>query len=191
MANVQFILSELGFGINREPVVFEQQDLQPEDASMGTSLLGTPVFDRLTLEAGNYRKDGKAISFKGIEIDAVLFTVNRSKNIVRTQVQGRNGTVKEYISDGDYEVSIAGVLVGQYPRQYPEEDMERLLEICNAQVAIGVQSRFLQLFNITDLVITEREFTQRQGYANTQVFQIRALSDSAIELQLSDSNESS
>ena len=37
--------------------------------------------------------------------DAVV-AISRSKNIVSTQLVGMNGTVKEYINDGDYNLNI-------------------------------------------------------------------------------------
>jgi hypothetical protein len=47
------------------------------------------------------------ITVDGVQIDVI---VSMKKNIVMTPVQGKNGSFKEYISDGDFEVTISGRL---------------------------------------------------------------------------------
>ncbi|MEI8137589.1 MAG: DUF6046 domain-containing protein, partial [Bacteroidota bacterium] len=68
------------------------------------SYLGTYTFSNLSLTD---KSTGNTIV-----IDTALFNVTQTKNIITTSIQGRNGTVKEYISLGDYNVTIKGVLTG-------------------------------------------------------------------------------
>ena len=56
----------------------------------GQSYLGTPVFAPFAFEDGNYEKNKEIIKYAGIRLDTALIDVSLEKNIVRTQIQGRN-----------------------------------------------------------------------------------------------------
>ncbi|MEM7372822.1 MAG: DUF6046 domain-containing protein [Bacteroidota bacterium] len=150
----------------------------------GRSLLGNHVIDNLQFEAGNFtNRQGESESFGALTLDAVLMRVAQKKNIVMTQIAGRTGTVKELISDSDYVIQIYGS-VQTLDGSYPEDEVDRLIEICKAPVSLGVVSPFLQLFDITEIVITDYKFHQKQAYENQQIFEISALSDTSVELLL-------
>lgn len=159
---------------------------EESDTPVATSFLGTPIFSNIEIKAGKYfNNDGKEIEYEGMTIDTVLFDVSQEKLIVKTEVSGRNGTVKEYISDGDYDITIRGVLVDRSPNKYPYDQVNALLEICKAQASISAASVFLQQFSIHSLVIESYNFPQREGFYNTQPFEIQCVSDEPVELNLS------
>lgn len=138
------------------------------------SYLGTPIFTDLWLKQDD--------SDTGLRIDTVLMDISQQRNIVTTAVQGRNGTVKEYISDGDYQVTIRGILVEPEPYDYPAEQVRELLRLCRIQAAVQAVSPFLQLFQIYDLVVTDYRLPQIEGYQNMQPFEMTCISDTPIEL---------
>lgn len=95
-----------------------------------------------------------------------LISVNMEKNIVTTPLQGRDGTIKEYISDGDYNINVeAGISRSELnyndnlemnvdgKMDYPSDELKILQNFLNAKQNIGVQSKFLDLFGITSAVI--------------------------------------
>ena len=157
-----------------------------------TSYLGTPVFSNLDFIGGNYKNlQGEEIQYgggesgEGLRIDTVLFDVAQAKNIVTTEIQGRNGTIKEYISDGDFAININGLIVHPDANTYPETDVSTLMDILKAQTTIGIASRFLNdIFGINSVVVMSYSFPQPEGMQNTQPFQIRCLSNDPIELQI-------
>lgn len=138
------------------------------------SVLGTPVFTDLWLKEND--------SDAGLRIDTVLMDINQQRNIVTTAIQGRNGTVKEYISDGDYQITVRGILVEAGPYDYPAEQVRELLRLCRVQAAVQAVSPFLQLFQIYDVVITDYRLPQLEGYQNLQPFELTCISDTPIEL---------
>lgn len=111
--------------------------------------------------------------------DAVV-SVAREKHIVRTTLVGLNGTVKEYISAGDYDISITVGIVavrdGQIVDEYPEEGIRKVREFLDENRAIEVSSVFFDLFGIDRLVVTRFSLTQETG-SNRQTIDVRALSD--------------
>lgn len=182
MAKSTFIVTGAGLSLVRSQL-FQVGDVNPDEATK-TSLLGTDVWSNLIFPAGVYETlEGDEIEFDEIAIDSVLLNISQSKNVVTTPIQGRNGSVKEYISDGDFVISIAGVLTGDGADVYPEVDVINLIEILKAPVSLKVESEFLNFFDIDEIVITNYFFNQKYGSRNTQPFQISALSDEPLELK--------
>lgn len=111
--------------------------------------------------------------------DAVV-ALTRRRNVVTTSMVGMNGTVKEYINDGDYQLNIMvgvqalkdGVIVDEYPK----EGIQKLREYFDETKAIDVRSEFLRLFDINSIVITEFAVVQATE-SNYQPISITALSD--------------
>lgn len=155
---------------------FEVIDLTEQiDEANAIGVLGNPVFSNLILTS----QDGSL----SLRIDTVLITVSMVKNIVKTKVSGRNGTFKEYISDGDYRVDIRGVLVSPNSQVYPRDDIQTLKDLAELPEGVQASSDFLNLFGVKNLVIEQFTFPQNEndGY-NTQPFTIKALSDEPLEL---------
>lgn len=158
-------------GIESREIEFAEQTVA-EMETVGVSVLGTPVYDNLTIDT-----DGE-----NLRIDTVLITVSQTKNIVKTAIQGLAGTVKEYISDGDYIIKINGIIAGE-GLEYPTDDVNTLIEILKRAEKVRVTSKFLQLFGIDDIVIESYEMKQDE-FINMQSFEITAVSDKPIELLL-------
>lgn len=146
------------------------------------SILGTPVFSHIIL--ANKKNDKFAF------LDWVLAEVNMQKNIVKTEIQGRNGTVKEYISDGDYEVRLRGGIFGRdayaqkIDRAYPKKELTALKELLRLPEPLSVTSEYLQLFSIYDLVVEDFKFPQQEGVQNIQLFDITCSQDIPIQLEV-------
>lgn len=154
-----------------------------------TSWMGTPVFDMLSIPPFNYTdNDGNAVNISAaINFYSVILEVNQTKNIVTTAVQGRNGTVKEYISDGDYQISINGVITSQYNNVAPfEQDiayMNSVFAMLRGNVAIPVSCSFLDMFQINSMVVMDYKFGQVEGARNTISFSMNCLSDEPFEIK--------
>lgn len=177
-----FILSQAGL-LLAEPREFPAQEYEP-DPALKESFFGTPIWCNLKFPAGTYETlEGDIIQFEGLEIDQVLMSVSQSKNIVTTAIVGRNGTVKEYIADGDYSISIQGALASNKADVYPVTEFANLLEILKAPVSVKVESEFLAQFDIQEIVVTNYDFPQVAGFRDLQYFSISAISDEPIELR--------
>ena len=147
-----------------------------------TQGVGSPITDKSYWE-GRYALCVLTIeNSKGerLVMDNAVVSVSQQKQIVTTQVVGRRGTIKEYISDGDYAVSISvgiqpvenGVIVDEYPI----EGVRELRKFLTEAGSLRVQSEFLDLWNIKRIVV--KSFSATQGTAtNMQVVEISAESD--------------
>jgi hypothetical protein len=122
-------------------------------------------------------------SFKDLVFDSILITVNQSKNITKTDIQGRDGTVKEYIGMGDYVITINGIITGNNGH-YPIDEVKDLKKMLDANIAISVVSWYLQNLDVSLIVITDFEIPQEMGGYSYQKFSISALSDTPQEIQI-------
>ncbi|HEY5390607.1 MAG TPA: DUF6046 domain-containing protein [Hanamia sp.] len=161
-----------------------KKDIADLDYNMSTlqngkapvSMLGTPVFADLILQSD---KKGSI----QLQLLWALLEVNMQKNIVKTAVQGRDGTVKEYISDGDYQVTIRGGLFSPFSNAYPKEDMQTIMQLMKLNTPLTVISEYLLHFNVYELVVEDYSFSQKEGVQNVQLFEIKTVSDFPIELK--------
>lgn len=120
-----------------------------------------------------------------LNISTCLITVNNQKTIVRTPILGRDGTIKTYISKGDYVIDINAILVaaddpdfeGSYNGIYPYNPVYNLIKICEADCTIKVVSDYLSLFGITYLAIDEYDISQEEGQYSQQKIKLRCYSD--------------
>jgi len=124
--------------------------------------LGTPVIDNLIFPAGKYKTlQGEIIEYEKLVIDNALLTVNRTKNIVESNINGRNGTVKEFINADDFTISMSGSFTSVFG-SIPIEMFQKFALIEQSPEALKVESKFLNtLFNIDKVVLTSFSCIQR------------------------------
>ena len=172
---------EFFFGlIAAKPFDVNNQDIKLD----GSDWIGVPTLTSL------------AIEYKGkrVELYECIITINQEKNIVTTPLQGRDGTIKEYISDGDYTISVDAAVCSYVINQngesdfteshsYPLAQLKELINFLKIKDTIEVQSDFLTLFGVTNVVVKSYGMVQ-ETHSNRQAFQIQMLSDTAYEIKI-------
>lgn len=152
---------------------------------LGTQIFTNLVFGDLNdVTKNNYIPLGQetAIPFNAVELNTVLMTVTKNKRIVKTSLQGKDGTIKEYIGSDDYIITATGVVNNVAGKSYPESEVRNLHTICQIPDQISVTSKFLQLFGIDYVVIESFQFAEQRGIKNQQAFEITMSSDEAPEI---------
>ena len=165
---------------------FSFKDQSEMDIPISTSILGTPVYDNLVIEGGSWQDlNGNVISYEGLRIDTVLVTVTQSKNVVQTEIQGRNGTINELVSLGNYLIEINGALSDNtaVKSNYPDAQMRTFSDIVKAEANITMTSNLLNYFEIDKVIITDFETPQTEGLRNLQLFSMTCISDNDIDLE--------
>lgn len=154
------------------------------DDPIGTSVLGTPVYDDVTFPAGQYiNLFGDVIAYDEVKLESVLVSADRPKNVIRTAVQGRDGTIKEYIAAGDYVINISGVIVGE-KGTFPELEVERFTSLMDASASLPVVSSFLNdAIGVGDVVVDRHSIKQIRGFRDTVQINIICYSDVAIDIE--------
>ena len=132
-----------------------------------------------------------AFQYEGKRVDLIecIITINQEKNIVTTPMQGRDGTIKEYISNGDFAITIDAA-VNNYnetddenSKAYPIDKLKELIFMLNVKDGLEVQSDFLTFFKISSAVIKSYGLVQ-ETHSNRQSFQIQMLSDTPYEIKI-------
>lgn len=171
----------------------------------GTSDLGTPVYDQVTFGLKNNQKvtvnygaagarvvtpntytlaDGTPVHIPVITFQAILISVSFPRNIVKTAIQGRNGTVKEYIGEGDAQITFRGIITGKNG-QRPTAEIQDLMTLIKAPVSIPVINDFLNKeLGIFNVVFDDRSFEQEEGGYSYQGFSLNAISDETVNLTI-------
>ena len=153
-----------------------------QDETRDSSYLGTPVFGKLFFESVLYEnQDGTSVATIALSFDTAIVSVSQKRNIITTSIQGRSGTVKEYISQGDYTVSI-DILVdtGELNNigKYPTEVLKDLRKLLDATIEIPIASFFLNdIFDVLSIVVTDYSIPQVAGQSNIVPVRITAISE--------------
>jgi len=155
-----------------------------QDSGVGyNSPLGTIVLSDILFHSQTYTNEsGITVTFPDILLQAVLLSVNQTKNIVKTQIQGRAGTIKEYIGMGDYSLSIRLIICGDNG-VYPEQAVQDIVTMCNCNKEITVTSKYLNKFGIQYMVIESYDINQDEGQYSRQAISISASSDKPVNLR--------
>jgi|AMZC01.1.fsa_nt_AMZC01002902.1_20 hypothetical protein len=140
----------------------------------GSFFADLPKFMPLLLKGFDGKED--------LLLDSATVSFATSKNIVTTKLQGRNGTVKEYIADGDYTINVKGILAYNGVR-WPREDAMKLREFLEAKTSLEIAHELLNAFGIYEIVITDYNFPE-SPYINLIPFTFSALSEQKIELKI-------
>lgn len=120
-----------------------------------------------------------------LKIPNAIIEVTQPNNIVKTSVITKDipgasalkGTVKEYISMGDDQVTISGVLSSpKGSAQRPHTAIQTLNQWRKQRASLKVQNELLQRLEIYNLVIESIQWLPHQ-FINTQPFRMVCCSD--------------
>lgn len=158
--------------------------------SMTTGGAGVPITDREYWEGRwvlcpvRLRAQTESGTLE-LELADAVAAVSRERRIVSTALVGRDGTVKEYINEGDWAINlVVGVQPvenGEILDDYPSEALRELRRLLDVKAAIEVHSEFLAIFDITKMVIRSYSASQMTE-ANYQAVSISAVSDEDYEI---------
>lgn len=119
-----------------------------------------------------------------------LITLNLPKNIVTTALQGKNGTIKEYINNDDYQITLEAAVDNYLGNEtsdarfdYPKDKVSELIKMLQTPDELNISSVFLSLFKIESVVVKEFSMTQ-ETHSNRQSISIQLLSDEPYEIKL-------
>jgi len=126
------------------------------------------------------RENGEGQTFA----DAVA-SVSRERRIVSTPLTGRAGTVKEYVGEGDWAVSMVIGLQrnsgGVITDEWPGDELRALRRLLEAKEPLRVHSEFLDAMDIGRVVVRSCRVRQMTE-SNYQVVEIDAVSDEDYEI---------
>lgn len=158
-----------------------------------TNRWGLPVFTSVKLKHGSLELDMP---------DAII-EINRPKVVVKTQIAGRDGTVKEIVSWDDYQITVRAILTNgldatktinrgepnektySTERWYPDEEVLKFVNICDHHGRVElIEPFFSQLHSGNKVVIESFNLINTPQVTNMQVIEFKCVSDEDIALEL-------
>ena len=117
--------------------------------------------------------NGDMITFVDVKVD-----VKKEMEIKEERLINRKGSVKELIQEKDYTVKISGTLFTEDVNKFPYEELKLLNTILSFTKSISVASSYLDIFDITKLVLKSADFNQSNWkYFNNFPFSLSLTSD--------------
>lgn len=141
------------------------------DDFLKAKLTGRPLLNKYLI----LTNDDESISCL---LESIFINVNRTKNYKKTQIQGLDGLVNEYINDGDYIINMSGALIGADAWNYDDEEIKNFVDIVNLKSSVKVNNSYLRdYFGITNIIIDNWELNQSTDYSNVVYYKIDCSSD--------------
>lgn len=150
--------------------------IQATPAALQTSLLGTPIYEIITLAA-----EGKEYTLP----NAPLVDILQSKRIEKTYMAGRDGSVKEFIYEDDFVITIRGIIINPDSADLqPIDEIEELYSFFKFNKSLQVDSALLNALGIFNIVVESLELPDVQGAPAIQPFVLNCLSDIPFEIEV-------
>ena len=161
------------------------------------SQFGTPVFGTFKMQATKgclvYNNVDRLAERDYAEFEFPLATIvdfSRKKNLVISNTIGSQGSVKEIMGLGDWEVNIRGILcddssrLAQQKAKQQQYAIDRINEIVGS---IRIEGKIFAQHNITNICIQDVNYTAVQGKPDLLQYEIKALSDEEFFITGNDS----
>lgn len=155
----------------------------------GTSWMGTPILFQAAFNGGSYNRYKLNGELERVRLGAFLlpaatmFQFRRAKNIVRTNLLGAQGTVKEIYGFDDWIVDVKGICLDE-PNRSAREQYQELLEWERIADAIGVSGELFTQKDIHSVALNEWQDNITQGKPGTIPFAFQLYSDEPVELAI-------
>ena len=146
------------------------------------ALLGKPIADRyIQFEAKNVLVDDDENQVRDVivEIELPILKVNRERIIKKSLVWGAKTTIKEYITDGDWKISMSFFVQGKRTMETPYTELEEFFNLLKATTSVEVVSPLLQtMFGVTDVVIDRiNNISYMDNYPNIMQVDVDMIAD--------------
>lgn len=143
--------------------LIKEQQAVAEQKNYTDTIVGRTVADYLELSIG---KEGTYYDPQSGKVESnskyglVTFVdlqphvqISSKNNIVLTTVQGRDYTRKEFVSGGDLEFTVNGMITSKYPDVYPETELSKFLKLIRYKGVIQCDHTALRQLKISQLIV--------------------------------------
>lgn len=167
---------KFGFRSNYQPVVTTKLRQRPHLGDLkGETALGIPLWMPT-----------------GFEIEGELFqlpnepiiTLSTQKKIVSTELAGNDGrgTVKEFISEGDWVINIDGLCIDQSKTGFPETQVALVNYIQEQKDIIVLKNYLTELNGIKQVIVQSFKWKRLIGTPYSIGYSLKLISDFEFDL---------
>jgi hypothetical protein len=174
-------IKPLFYRIDRDKAKSENLDYE-DYYEVTSNLTGKAVYDAIIFKDPN-NNDTNTITEKDLKIGVALISASQEKNIVKTQVIGREGTVNTYVNKGNWNITIKGVVVNPLANKRPSEDLRKLDTFAGYATQLTVISNFLLDLDVKTIIIENVSYEQREGMRNVYDYTLTCFSEIPFVIQ--------
>lgn len=138
------------------------------------STLGTSVYSDLNITGDSYTDENGSHSFTDINQPEAIFKVSRKKKIIWTSINGLNSDIPEYMGAENYRIEVEMEINGDN-LLYPTQIVQNIITMLGSNQVLTVNSWYLNMFGITNIVIDDEEEPQVRGNLNNQKISFTAM----------------
>lgn len=145
----------------------------------GTSsnLSGMPLFMPLKFQS----TDG----LPELLLESAVVEVNRTKNIISTVIQGRDTSVDEFINNGDWNISVSGMLC-ENEASYPLEQLKAFQRYMELNKSIKIEHEAMNALGIFEIVVLSEQPIAKTPHINIQTYSFTAKATKPLPLIIQD-----
>ncbi|MBN9293737.1 MAG: hypothetical protein J0G96_07150 [Flavobacteriia bacterium] len=135
-----------------------------KDYGMSSYLPGMPLWQPLLFKGKPGQRD--------MLLESAVVELTRTKNIVSTIVQGRDTSVDEFINNGEWQITVSGILSTNEPR-YPLEEVIEYEGWMNQSSPIEIEHELMNKLGIYEIVVLSETLTKTPHW-NLQAYSFNA-----------------
>lgn len=144
-------------------------------------MLGIPVAEPIIMTVDKFL-NGTWSSAQQIKSDhlvwydtTALINLSSDKNLILTNIAGRDYSRKELVSNGDLNFSVSGHIVSTIPDIYPSDEVQKLRQILQYKGIIEINNEFLDQWGVKKIVIRSFNFPSSEGNKAIQDYSFEAV----------------
>lgn len=135
---------------------------------------GVPLFQPLKILATDSNEED-------LLLDSAVVSWNLPRNIVKTVIQGRDTSVKEFINNGDYVINVSGLMCSRAWR-YPLEQVVTFDRFMKKKQSLKIEHEVLNALGVYNIVIDSYDCLKSPSI-NCQEYSFTAESDEPLVLK--------
>ena len=119
---------------------------------------------------------------KELVLENCLFDTSNSKRIVQTAINGKDGTVKEWISNGDIIINVQVNILNK-ERNYPVDELLEIMKFLKLNRELSINETHInKVLDVSRVVVTSWRHLPKT-WSNFQSIMIDLVSDNTYEIE--------
>jgi Domain of unknown function (DUF6046) len=183
-----FVIGKEQPSAEAEPFVINADNVQVSQVS-GSALTENYLGKEIWLPVKFLGLDASVFGVDELLLPYSVIKISSSKTIVSTPLSERRGTVKEYFSAEDYQITIKGFVIDEADRIWPEKELIVLKQLDDLTTAIQLDNALTNIFldKDTRVVISKLDLPEVEGgRKHIRPFSMTLMSDSIFTLDVAD-----
>jgi hypothetical protein len=183
-----YVIGEEQKSASPAPFVIDGENVQLSQVS-GSALTAEYLGKEIWLPVKFTGLDATIFGVDELLLPYSVIKITSSKTIVSTPLSERRGTVKEYFSAEDYQITIKGFVIDEADRIWPEKELIVLKQLDDLTTAIQLDNALTNIFldKDTRVVISKLDLPEVEGgRKHIRPFSMTLMSDSIFTLDVAD-----